>query len=129
MNRKRSNSMPTRSLCKETVNRRGQPASQPSEDGALFPLLVLLLAARCEARVCSRGARRGGCDFGLLPLVADGLGDGAVEDVFHAVLLLAAALHVEGAHLLGDGTTLVGRHGGKALRLEQLDATPLVAQV
>ncbi len=62
-------------------------------------------------------------------LVADGHGDGKVEDGLDAAHLLAAALHVRGAHAPRDGSPLLGRHGRQPLRLEQVDARALRAQV
>lgn len=55
--------------------------------------------------------------------------DGGVENFVDAGHFFTAALHVESAHLLGDGLTLVGGDGGQSLCLEEVDAGALVAQV
>lgn len=55
--------------------------------------------------------------------------DGGFEDFVHTRHFLAAALHVEGVHLLGDGLTLGGSNRCQALSLEQVDAGALVAEI
>jgi hypothetical protein len=67
--------------------------------------------------------------FRCLVLVANRHCDCHVEDVLYAVLLFRTALHVHGAHLLGDSAALLWGYGCEALGLEQLDAVPLVAEV
>lgn len=73
----------------------------------------------------------GGVRWGLwcLPFVADGNGDSGVKDLFNTILLFTTALHVHGTHLLGDSTALLRGHRCETLRLEELDAVLLVAQV
>lgn len=46
---------------------------------------------------------RGGLRLDVPAVVGDDGEDGALEDLVDAAHLLAAALHVLGAHLLGDG--------------------------
>lgn len=55
--------------------------------------------------------------------------DCLLEDLVDAAHLLAAALHVSCAHLLGDGHALLLGDGGEALRLEEVDAGALGAEV
>ena len=71
----------------------------------------------------------GAFSAGGLPLVADGHGDGGVEDVVNTIHFLTAALHVGRIHLLGNGAALVRGYGSQALGLEQLDAGSLVAEI
>ncbi len=70
----------------------------------------------------------GGLDS-VSAVVGDNGEDGALKDFVHTEHFLAAAFHVLGVHLLGDGHALVGGDGGEALRLEHVDAGSLVAQV
>lgn len=55
--------------------------------------------------------------------------DGTLKDLFDTLHLLATALHVLRAHLLGYGEPLLCGHGREPLRLEHVDARLLVAQV
>lgn len=55
--------------------------------------------------------------------------DGLLEDLVYAAHFLAAAFHVECAHLLGDLLALLLRDGSEALGLEKVDAGSLCAQV
>lgn len=74
------------------------------------------------ARVGSRGTN-------VSPVVGDDRENGVFENLVHAKHLLAAALHVLGVHLIGNGETLFGGDWGEPLRFEHLDARFLVAQV
>lgn len=73
----------------------------------------------------------GGSSLGLehLTIVGDYRQDGAFKDLLDALHLLAAALHVLRAHLLGNGEALLRSHGRETLRLEHVDTRLLVAQV
>lgn len=77
------------------------------------------------------GHGAGGSSLGLehLAVVGHYGQDGALKDLLDALHLLAAALHVLGAHLLGDCQPLVRCHRCETLRLEHVDAGLLVAQV
>lgn len=75
------------------------------------------------------GRRSRGLGLERLAVVGDDGQQRALKDVLDARHLLAAALHVLRAHLLGDGEALLRRDGCEALRLEHVDAGALVAQV
>ena len=64
-----------------------------------------------------------------LPLITNSDGDSCVEDLLDTILLFTTALHVHGAHLLGDCTALLGCHWCETLRLQKLDAVFLVSKV
>lgn len=105
-----------------------------SEDGAPFALLLLFgqIGHGRDGPVMPRCGRWGVFSAGIcwrLPLIADSDGDGRVENLLDAVLLFTTALHVHGAHLLGDGTALLRGHRREALCLEELDAALLVAEI
>lgn len=54
---------------------------------------------------------------------------GLLKDLVDTLHLFAAALHVPGAHLLGNGEALLGSHGRQTLRLEHVDARLLETQI
>lgn len=62
-------------------------------------------------------------------LLGDDSVNGGIEDFVNTRHLFTTALHVEGAHLLGDGLPLVICDGSETLGLEEVDTGALVAQV
>ena len=64
-----------------------------------------------------------------LAIVGHDRQDGALKNLLDALHLLAAALHILRAHLLGHRQPLLRRYRGEPLRLEHVDARLLVAQV
>ena len=98
------------------------------------PLLLLLRRngtadASSVAVARTRPAGRSGLHLKGFPVVSHDGQDRLLEDFLDACHLLAAALHVARAHLLGDRQALLRRDGRQALCLEHLDARLLVAQV
>ncbi len=75
------------------------------------------------------GLGGGGGRLDVSAVVGDNSEDGMLKDLVDAKHLFAAALHVLRVHLLGDGAPLVRSDGRQTLRLEHVDARPLVAQV
>lgn len=71
----------------------------------------------------------GGLLLESFPVVGHDGEDGALKDLLDTRHLFAAALHVLGVHLLGNGEALLRRDGGEPLCLEHVDARLLVAQV
>jgi len=69
-----------------------------------------------------------GLMLGVL-LFTNGHDDGLIKDFFNADAFLGAALHVHGAHLGCNGTTLFRRHWGQALCLKQVNASLLMSQI
>jgi hypothetical protein len=55
--------------------------------------------------------------------------DGLFEDLVYTAHFLAAAFHVERAHLFGNFLALLLRDGCEALGLEEIDAGSLCAEV
>lgn len=94
------------------------------EDLAM-PLLLLCGTKWDTVRVGLRRARA----LGIARVVGNDDVNGLLEDLIDAAHLLAAALHVEGTHLLGNGLALLLSHGREALGLEQVDAGALGAEV
>lgn len=92
----------------------------PALQKAAIPLLLL---HHHPARSTLRGLR-------CVPPVAghDDL-DCLLEDFVDAAHLLAAALHVSRAHLLGDCHALLLGDGGEALGLEEVDTGALGAEI
>lgn len=98
------------------------PLSFPRLQKSAIPLL-LLHDHPSRRTAALRSLRR------VPPVAGDDDLDSLLEDFVDAAHLLAAALHVAGAHLLGDGSALLLRDGGEALGLEEVDAGALGAQV
>lgn len=74
-------------------------------------------------------ATAGGLCLKISAVVGDNGQQRLLKDLVDALHLLAAALHVLGAHLLGNGEALLGSHGRQTLRLEHVDARLLEAQI
>lgn len=92
-------------------------------------LLLLALDGRQGLAVGVGGLGGGSGRLDVPAVVGDNGEDGALKDLVDAEHLLAAALHVLGVHLLRDGQPLLRRDGREPLRLEHVDACPLVAEV
>ena len=94
--------------------------------GGLRTFLLLLLRGRVPSGEATTAGRRSWVQ-------AFSLGDNSVDSSFEDLVdtghLFTTALHVEGAHLLGDSLALVVCDGGKSLSSEEVDAGTLVAQV
>lgn len=92
-------------------------------------LLLLGLEGRQGFTLGVGSLGSGGGRLDVSAVVGDNGEDGALKDLVDAEHLLAAALHVLGVHLLGDGAPLLRGDGRQALRLEHVDARSLVTQV
>ncbi len=65
----------------------------------------------------------------VTPVVGDHDIDGLRQDLVDAEVLLAAAFHVSGLHLLGDAHALLARDGRESLGFEEVDAGSFVAEI
>ena len=90
---------------------------------------LLSLDGYNKVGIAAGRASRGHLRLEIPTIVGHDGEDGLFEDLVDAAHLLATALHVLGAHLLGHGETLLRRHGGEALGLEHVDAGLLVTEV
>lgn len=99
-------------------------AIMSSRSEELATLGFLPLRTSCtESTAATRGV------FFVFLLLANSHDDGFVKDLLNADAFLGTALHVHSTHLGGDGATLFRCHWSKALRLQQINACLLMAEV